>query len=109
MGLWGRAVRLCRGQGRTNLSRRAWGRVARFRGGWLCLTLLFALPRMASAYSLLTHEQVVDIAWKDQIVPLLVGRFPGASQQDLHQAHAYAYGGCLVQDLAHLAADSSAI
>jgi Zinc dependent phospholipase C len=54
---------------------------------------------MASAYSLLTHEQVVDIAWKDQIVPLLVGRFPDASQQDLHQAHAY--GGCLVQDLGY--------
>jgi hypothetical protein len=56
----------------------------------VCLLLLAGLPRMASAYSLLTHEQVVDIGWRDQIAPLLVSRFPSASQQDLLQAHAYA-------------------
>jgi hypothetical protein len=65
--------------------------------------LLFAglCPSLASAYSVLTHEQVVDLMWKDQIQPLLLKRFPGASEQDLQQAHAYAYGGCVLQDMGY--------
>src|SRR6266478_3762750 len=53
------------------------------------------------AYSLLTHEQLVDIAWKDQIQPLLQARFQTASTQELSKAHAYAYGGCLIQDIGY--------
>jgi len=52
-------------------------------------------------YSVLTHEQVVDLMWKDQIQPLLLKRFPGASEDDLLKAHAYAYGGSLVQDMGY--------
>src|SRR5713101_6249975 len=52
-----------------------------------------------SGYSVLTHEQVVDLMWKDQIQPLLLKRFPGATEDDLLKAHAYAYGGSLVQDM----------
>jgi hypothetical protein len=63
--------------------------------------LLFALVRPAGAYSLLTHEQVVDVVWRDDIEPLLQQRFPGATRQELHEAHAFAYGGCLVQDLGY--------
>jgi hypothetical protein len=54
-----------------------------------------------SGYSVLTHEQVVDLMWKDQIQPLLLKRFPGASEDDLLKAHAYAYGGSLVQDMGY--------
>jgi hypothetical protein len=50
-------------------------------------------------YSVLTHEQVVDFMWKDQLQPLLLKRFPGASEEDLRKAHAYAYGGSLLQDM----------
>jgi zinc dependent phospholipase C len=60
---------------------------------------LFCCPVLG--YSVLTHEQVVDLMWKDQIQPLLLKRFPGASEDDLLKAHAYAYGGSLVQDMGY--------
>jgi hypothetical protein len=53
------------------------------------------------AYSVLTHEEIVDLLWKDQIQPLLLKRFPGATEEDLHKAHAYAYGGCMLQDMGY--------
>jgi hypothetical protein len=53
------------------------------------------------AYSVLTHEAIVDAAWDDAIKPLLLQRFPGASAEDLKNAHAYAYGGCTIQDLGY--------
>jgi len=54
-----------------------------------------------AGYSVLTHEQVVDLMWKDQIQPLLLRRFPGATEDDLLKAHAYAYGGSVVQDMGY--------
>ena len=56
---------------------------------------------LVSGYSVLTHEQVVDLMWKDQIQPLLLKRFPTATEQDLQKAHAYAYGGCVLQDMGY--------
>jgi hypothetical protein len=56
---------------------------------------------MAPAYSVLTHEQVVDLLWKDQIEPLLKKRFPQATEKDLRDAHAYAYGGSMLQDMGY--------
>jgi hypothetical protein len=56
---------------------------------------------LVSGYSVLTHEQVVDLMWKDQIQPLLLKRFPGSTEQDLQKAHAYAYGGCVLQDMGY--------
>lgn len=55
----------------------------------------------ASAYSVLSHEEVVDMAWKVQIVPMLKARFPGISDDDIRQAHAYAYGGSVIQDIGY--------
>ena len=54
-----------------------------------------------SGYSVLTHEQVVDLMWKDQIQPRLLKRFPKATPEDMQKAHAYAYGGCVVQDMGY--------
>jgi Zinc dependent phospholipase C len=54
-----------------------------------------------AAYSVLTHEQVVDLQWKDNLVPLLRKRFPAATDDDLKKAHAFAYGGSLVQDMGY--------
>jgi hypothetical protein len=54
-----------------------------------------------AAYSVLTHEQVVDLQWKDNLVPLLKKRFPAATDDDLKKAHAFAYGGSLVQDMGY--------
>lgn len=67
----------------------------------LNLALLVFLPTSSSAYSVLTHEQVVDLLWADQIQPLLKKRFPDASPDDLRKAHAFAYGGSLVQDMGY--------
>jgi hypothetical protein len=52
-------------------------------------------------YSVLTHEQVVDVQWKDGIQPLLLKRFPHATEEDLRKAHAFAYGGCVLQDMGY--------
>jgi hypothetical protein len=62
---------------------------------------LICLPLGTHAYSLLTHEQIIDTLWKNDITPLLWRRYPGASEADLQKAHAYAYGGCLIQDLGY--------
>ncbi|MBV9342430.1 MAG: zinc dependent phospholipase C family protein [Acidobacteria bacterium] len=53
------------------------------------------------AYSVLTHEQVVDLAWKDQIQPILLKRYPNTTAEQLKRAHAFAYGGSLVQDMGY--------
>jgi hypothetical protein len=65
----------------------------------VCLGLCFAPT--GSAYSVLTHEQIVDVAWKDHIEPLLRKRFPGASEDEIRKAHAFAYGGSIVQDMGY--------
>jgi len=54
-----------------------------------------------AGYSVLTHEAIIDAAWKDGIEPLLLVRFPDASPQELLQAHAYAYGGAIIQDMGY--------
>ncbi|HZD33171.1 MAG TPA: zinc dependent phospholipase C family protein, partial [Candidatus Angelobacter sp.] len=71
----------------------------RMRG--LTLLLLMFVPQWVAAYSALTHEQVVDLAWTSRIEPLLRQRFPNASDAELTEAHAYAYGGCIIQDLGY--------
>jgi len=67
----------------------------------LCLSVLFTAAAPSPAYSVLTHEEIVDLLWQDQIVPLLKQRFPKATEQDLLKAHAYAYGGCVIQDMGY--------
>ncbi|HEY1657643.1 MAG TPA: zinc dependent phospholipase C family protein [Candidatus Sulfotelmatobacter sp.] len=57
--------------------------------------------RFCAAYSVLTHEEVVDLVWKDQFLPMLKKRFPAATDDDLKKAHAFAYGGSLVQDMGY--------
>jgi hypothetical protein len=47
----------------------------------------------SSAYSVLTHEEIVDLLLTDAIRPLLLHRYPGLSEDQITQAHAYAYGG----------------
>jgi Zinc dependent phospholipase C len=54
-----------------------------------------------AGYSVLTHEAIIDAAWKDGIVPLLLHRFPCATPEELLQAHAYAYGGAIIQDMGY--------
>jgi len=53
------------------------------------------------AYSVLTHEQIVDLLWTDELSPLLLKRFPGLTEEQLKVAHGYAYGGAVIQDLGY--------
>jgi hypothetical protein len=53
------------------------------------------------AYSVLTHEQIVDLLWKSQIHPMLLARYPNATEDQIRTAHAYAYGGALIQDIGY--------
>lgn len=55
----------------------------------------------SSAYSVLTHEEIVDLLWTDQIQPLLLKRFPRLTPDQITEAHAYAYGGAVIQDLGY--------
>ena len=67
----------------------------------LALAFLMAGPRHAAAYSLLTHEELIDLTWDDSIVPLLLSRYPNLTPAQLNEARAYAYGGCVIQDIGY--------
>src|SRR5271169_969369 len=71
-----------------------------FRGMVLLLLVLMCSGAL-SAYSVLTHEEIVDLLWTDEIRPLLLKRYPGLSEDQLKEAHAYAYGGAVIQDLGY--------
>ena len=53
------------------------------------------------AYSVLTHEQIVDMVWASEIQPLLLHRFPNLTEDEIKEAHGYAYGGSVIQDLGY--------
>jgi hypothetical protein len=67
----------------------------------LILWVLLVSAPHAGAYAVLTHEQIIDLAWADSIEPLLLKRFPNLTPVQLREAHAYAYGGCVIQDLGY--------
>lgn len=60
----------------------------------------FAAPA-AKAYSVLSHQAIIDAAWEDSIKPDLLQRFPNATPEELSAAQAYAYGGAIIQDLGY--------
>jgi hypothetical protein len=62
----------------------------------VCLT-----PSGVKAYSILTHEAIIDASWEKSLKPLLKKRFPGATEADLVIAHSYAYGGTLMTDIGY--------
>jgi hypothetical protein len=55
----------------------------------------------AHAYSVLTHEQLIDLTWNTSIVPLLKSRYPTLTPEQIEHARAYAYGGCVIQDIGY--------
>jgi hypothetical protein len=66
----------------------------------LLVAIVFA-PQLCTSYSVLTHEEIVDLLWLDHIKPLLLQRFPDTTEEQLREAHSYAYGGCLIQDMGY--------
>ncbi len=75
------------------------------RGRWFVAAALLLLCPFAACpargYSLLTHEQLIDLTWKSSIVPLLLSRYPTLTPAELEHARAYAYGGCVIQDIGY--------
>jgi hypothetical protein len=66
-----------------------------------CLLLLLGTVRVGGAYSVLTHEEVIDLLWNDQIAPMLLRRYPATTPEELRKAHAFAYGGSMIQDMGY--------
>ncbi len=67
----------------------------------LLLAVLLAVPPECAAYSVLAHETLIDSTWVTDLRPLLLKRFPNATHEELRQAHAYAYGGAIIQDMGY--------
>jgi Zinc dependent phospholipase C len=67
---------------------------------FLGLAVLLPVPS-AFSYSVLTHQAIIDSAWDTSIKSLLLKRFPDATPDQLLEAHAYAYGGSIIQDMGY--------
>jgi hypothetical protein len=65
------------------------------------ILVLVICSGVSPAYSVLTHEEIVDLLWTGEIRPLLLQRYPGLSEDQIREAHAYAYGGAVIQDLGY--------
>jgi len=90
----------------SNLSERSKAQPEeRWQLGWQrilgILLLTLSSSQATLAYSVLTHEEIVDLVWEDQIVPLVLKRFPGLAGEQIREAHAHAYGGSVIQDLGY--------
>ena len=70
---------------------------------WLVVFVVFLIgaPRTLVGYSVLSHEAMIDAAWDPVIIPLLRTRYPSATAAQLRDARAYAYGGCVIQDMGY--------
>jgi Zinc dependent phospholipase C len=67
----------------------------------IVLFVVLLSTNFSLAYSVLTHEEIVDLLWSDEIRPLLLKRYPRLTDDQLKEAHAYAYGGAVIQDLGY--------
>jgi hypothetical protein len=67
----------------------------------MLLLLLLIAGIGTSGYSVLTHEEIVDLVWANELSPLLLQRFPTLTEEQLKEAHGYAYGGAVIQDLGY--------
>lgn len=72
-----------------------------FRTVFVCTLVCFLFVLPAQSYSVLTHEELIDLVWDDSIRPLLLSRYPNTTPDELRRAHAYAYGGSVLQDLGY--------
>lgn len=66
----------------------------------IALVLLMASGQVF-AYSVLTHEEIIDLVWTNEIRLLLLQRFQDLTEDQIREAHAYAYGGSVIQDLGY--------
>ncbi|HET7206085.1 MAG TPA: zinc dependent phospholipase C family protein [Terriglobales bacterium] len=67
----------------------------------LILALFLGLAVRVQSLSVLSHEEVIDIMWDSDIRPAILRRFPAATPEQMKRAHAFAYGGSVVQDVGY--------
>ena len=67
----------------------------------MALVLSLSWPSETEAYAVLAHEAIIDSVWDTNIRPLLLKRFPGATPEEIKEAHGYAYGGAIIQDMGY--------
>src|SRR5258707_12325139 len=68
----------------------------------LCaMALLLACPERGQAYSVMSHQAIIDVAWETEIKPAIRKRFPSATEEEIDRGQAYAYGGAIIQDLGY--------
>jgi hypothetical protein len=63
--------------------------------------LLLSSTSLFYGYSVLTHEAIVDSLWDASIQKMLLARFPMTTPEELEEAHAYVYGGCILPDMGY--------
>src|SRR3569833_2508916 len=62
---------------------------------------LFLFCGTSHAYSVLTHEESIELLWNDHLRPMILARYPGLTDDQMREAHAYAYGGAVIQDMGY--------
>jgi hypothetical protein len=67
----------------------------------VALVLAVGYPIKTEGYAVLAHEAIVDSVWNCNLRPLLLKRFPGATSLQIKEAHGYAYGGAIIQDMGY--------
>jgi Zinc dependent phospholipase C len=67
----------------------------------IALLVLFFAATPGIPYSIQTHEELIDLAWKQSIRPILLKQYPTLTDAQLQEAHAYAYGGSAIQDFGY--------
>ena len=67
----------------------------------LLLLLIISQVPDSRAYSVLTHEAIIDASWKTSLEPSICKKFPLITQAQLEEAHSYAYGGAIIPDIGY--------
>jgi hypothetical protein len=65
------------------------------------LTISLTVPARADAYSVMSHQAIIDVVWESSMKPAIRKRFPNATEDEINRGQAYAYGGAIIQDLGY--------
>ncbi len=88
---------------RTGLNSK-WGILRRLREAlafFVMFTMILAVPERAEAYSVMSHQAIIDVVWESSMKPAIRKRFPNATEEEINRGQAYAYGGAIIQDLGY--------
>lgn len=72
-----------------------------FKNKIIVVLFCLILPLAGKAYSVLTHEALVDAVWDKYLVPLIKDKYPSLNDSSFKVAHAYAYGGAVAPDMGY--------